>query len=64
MIPAKTVLAAAPVITAALLSLVGEGRALFYREFKTFTGPLRVTVAISIERKEKQIEWTADHTQL
>jgi hypothetical protein len=50
-------------ISEALLSLVGEGRALFVREFKTLSGPLKITVAINVERGEKQLKWKAEPTR-
>lgn len=51
-------MAAMPVAVAAALSLVGEGKALMTKEFRTLTGVLRITIAVKIERIEKEaIEW-------
>lgn len=47
----------------ALLSLIGEGRALFTKEFSTTSGPLRITFAVKVDRGEQEEEWKAGHTQ-
>jgi hypothetical protein len=47
----------------ALLSLIGEGRALFTKEFNTLSGPLRITLAVKVDRGEQDEGWQEEPTQ-